>query len=1041
MKCFGGGGGGPSKRELIEELDGQRAATEAENRVLKGRVADLSAQLAASNKDRDGHARARAELEAALQLKSQRTLGLLTQCVRVKGRADELLLQVPAAAELQPGQWQQDDEHGSSAPSSPRLDANVHVGFAGDEGAGGEPSPSAKPSIEEQLERSLSQLEAAQEGLAAHLSRLTADLQAARSDGSRLRAEVEDGKRSLAQQEAAGAAQLAVQLQRCAALEQENEQLAGLNTELEARLEVLKVEVGSAVGERSTRQAQLLRQATDLQGAAARALAAEAEARALGVQLATALAASAVVTVEVEALRDQARSKASQLAAAEGLLAARTAELEEASGRLRQAQAELEGHKQQLAALAAQAKELQDSEREARASLESTKASLASSQRDCQAAQLQLHARGEDLAAAQLLLADVQAQALDSGARLVAAEDELAVWQAKASEATAAHLATKQQLITTSKSLAAMAKDHGAALGRLHSLEGDAPGREAAMAGTQQQLEAACAQLEAQAVLARQRAEEAEEAGRELRQLRAAHASATAELRRRVMLLTAIAHMAGRGARGPAGSQEDAEAADAAEAAMRETSLKLKVCEAPLGLVGRVTRGITESSRLRQLALDLDLSREDTFEKAGLRICCLAAAVGLNHSLETLQLSGWTWQELGSGAALPFLPLGASGGMLRSMQMATNLFDYDSAAMLKDLLAGGLVDLAGSGGKGVLLLYSGNERLDAWYGQMIGDVQQQQQAAEAAAAASPAAALRRGPGSASSRTSSATASGAVADAAAPLSSASSFRQQPAAASVAGSVAASGGARPGAGLAAASVASGATSASAATAAGGPALECDLSQEALESHHMVLVMAVLLVCPRLRRLRLDGNKLGDGGAEMRRSEAARAGARGQHVAGAPGPVGAEGRGRRRRRRGGRRGARRHAEGQPGAPGAECGQLRPGGRRGRALCGRAARRGGWGRGCCCRRKQRRPGPGRQRAAEAGADGQCGGRADAGDADGGRCRAPRARAAAVSGGAAGRRMSWHRRACGVSYRMCVRVDERACMLRARACTLQQTM
>lgn len=259
--------------------------------------------------------RARAELEAALQLKSQRTLGLLTQCVRVKGRLDELLLQVPASA-LQPGQrrdaeQQEGEEHDSTPPSSPRHDANgVHVDVVepGEgEGAGGEPSPSAKPSLEEQLERSLSQLEAAQEVLAEQVSRLAAGLVASQADATRLRAAVEDGRRSLAQQEAAGAAQVAVQLQRCAALELENEQLAGLNTELEARLDVLKVEVGSAVGERSTRQAQLLRQATEMQGAAGRAMAAEAEARALGVQLATALAASAVVTVEVEALREQVR--------------------------------------------------------------------------------------------------------------------------------------------------------------------------------------------------------------------------------------------------------------------------------------------------------------------------------------------------------------------------------------------------------------------------------------------------------------------------------------------------------------------------------------------------------------------------------------------------------------------------------------------------------------------------------------------------------------------------------------------------------------
>lgn len=45
-----------------------------------------------------------------------------------------------------------------------------------------------------------------------------------------------------------------------------------------------------------------------------------------------------------------------------------------------------------------------------------------------------------------------------------------------------------------------------------------------------------------------------------------------------------------------------------------------------------------------------------------------------------------------------------------------------------------------------------------------------------------------------------------------------------------------------------------------------VDCDLSNEALESHHCVMVMAVLLACPHLRRLQLDGNKLGDLGAEL-------------------------------------------------------------------------------------------------------------------------------------------------------------------------------
>ncbi len=48
--------------------------------------------------------------------------------------------------------------------------------------------------------------------------------------------------------------------------------------------------------------------------------------------------------------------------------------------------------------------------------------------------------------------------------------------------------------------------------------------------------------------------------------------------------------------------------------------------------------------------------------------------------------------------------------------------------------------------------------------------------------------------------------------------------------------------------------------AASAASPPGLiETDMSNEALESHHMVVVMAVLVCCPHLKRLRLDGNKV--------------------------------------------------------------------------------------------------------------------------------------------------------------------------------------
>ena len=50
------------------------------------------------------------------------------------------------------------------------------------------------------------------------------------------------------------------------------------------------------------------------------------------------------------------------------------------------------------------------------------------------------------------------------------------------------------------------------------------------------------------------------------------------------------------------------------------------------------------------------------FLQAGLRTACLAAALSLNKTLRSLDLGGWTWDELGNGCALPFLTLGCCPG-------------------------------------------------------------------------------------------------------------------------------------------------------------------------------------------------------------------------------------------------------------------------------------------------------------------------------------------------------------------------------------------
>ncbi|KAJ9512957.1 hypothetical protein QJQ45_029090 [Haematococcus lacustris] len=45
-----------------------------------------------------------------------------------------------------------------------------------------------------------------------------------------------------------------------------------------------------------------------------------------------------------------------------------------------------------------------------------------------------------------------------------------------------------------------------------------------------------------------------------------------------------------------------------------------------------------------------------------------------------------------------------------------------------------------------------------------------------------------------------------------------------------------------------------------------IDCDLSNEGIESHHMCMVMAVLISCPHLRRLKLNGNSVGGAGVEI-------------------------------------------------------------------------------------------------------------------------------------------------------------------------------
>ncbi|KXZ54287.1 hypothetical protein GPECTOR_5g374 [Gonium pectorale] len=653
--------------------------------------------------------------------------------------------------------------------------------------------------VAQQLDRELGALAAVHDQALSRLQELLQQLQEATADKVASHADLAGVRRRLELAEASATDQQNVLQLRCAALEQENEQLTGFNQEIQQRLEAALSELSGLKKQCNTDAGVLTKQAADLEASNGRVREAEAEVRTLGTHLAEAVSQAQEAGAKVQELQELASVRAKELEAAGAALMTRDAELEAVRGELRRLQ-DLASHNQQLYEAA--------TAEESRVALSSTSDRLTRSL--------------EDQAAAEARLAEANAQ----------------------------YLSTKQSVITTAKQLANMAKDHSAALARLHSLEAETTTLREQLASSRSAEVEARSRADASTTTAREARAAAEVADTEARRLRNAYDRASADLRRKIMLLTAIARMANKGALAAAGSGraregQDAEQADSYSAVTSEQRLRLKICESPLPLLGALTSGIMDSSRLRHLALDMDTSREVTWEKAGLRICCLAAAVGLNNSLQTLQLGGWTWGELGNGTALPFLALGGgggvAGGMLRSVQLATNLFDLEAAAMLRDLLAAGLVELAAGGaeedeacgaqasGQGVLRLYSGNERLDGWYSEMLRLSQRSGQ--------THAQHLQR-PSRSGSESSAHSDIGSN-----PANTCSS----------AGSTDTTGALyRP----------SSARGADGATVG----VDCDLSAEALESHHCVLVMTVLLVYPGLRRLRLDGNKLGDGGAAL-------------------------------------------------------------------------------------------------------------------------------------------------------------------------------
>eukprot|EP00198_Chlamydomonas_reinhardtii_P005713 XP_001695049.1 predicted protein [Chlamydomonas reinhardtii] len=849
MACFRPKADIPSKKVVLLELERAKNGLESENAALKQKLVDVQSQLVATTKQRDVLAGQRTDLSSQLQTlqaqdgerqsqlasfqsrlqastqASMQYLAARTEAAAAseadatkslaKRAADVVVLQADCVQGGAPAALAPEDGSTAKPLASPRGQTDeisaeqkpVEVAMgANATSAAGNGSPRS-------VAEAMAGVADAQETLLTHLAAMQAALKQSDEDRRALHSDFTRIRKKLETAEAAAAEQRRVLQMQCEALQQENSQLTEMNQEVKGQLDTVLGELSNGKKTWNADAAQLAKYLADMEAANGRVRVAEAEARSLQAQLAEAGAAAQQAAEREAATQEQApllvvalclvfdvmllqlANAGTELETARTALAAREEELTAARAELTKLTGELSHQQQLYQSAAAELRDVRQSEAAAREALESCRGQLATSQRD--------------LAAAQQQLAESRTALTTTSDRLSRALADLSGQESRLAEANSQYLSSKQSVITTAKQLATMAKDHSAALARLHELDAEA--------GTlREQLEevtaaeaAARKAAEESSAAARAARDAAETASSEARRLRAAYDNASVDLRRKIMLLTAIARMANKG--------------QASQAASSGRSSGGQICESPLPLLGALTAGIMDSSRLRHLALDLDTSREVTWEKAGLRIVSLAAAIGLNNSLQTLQLAGWTWGEMGNGTALPFLALGGcGGGMLRSVQLATNLFDAESAAMLRDLLAAGLVELAtgcdgddelaavtaaanASGGQGTLHLYSGNERLDGWYRDML---------RLAAAPSRPQTAC------------STASSAATADLLAVSASAISLSVTEQA----------------------------------------ALECDLSSEALESHHMVLVMAVLLSCPGLRCLRLDGNKLGDGGAAL-------------------------------------------------------------------------------------------------------------------------------------------------------------------------------
>uniref|UniRef100_A0A7S3VNN1 Uncharacterized protein n=1 Tax=Dunaliella tertiolecta TaxID=3047 RepID=A0A7S3VNN1_DUNTE len=428
--------------------------------------------------------------------------------------------------------------------------------------------------------------------------------------------------------------------------------------------------------------------------------------------------------------------------------------------------------------------------------------------------------------------------------QLTQAKGALSSVEAQLQDTNEKYLAAKRELLASNEKLASTLREHHATLEEM-SGSGDTlliTNRE--LKECKKHLEEARQGIDSLRALRREAQQKLREASAELQVLSTHCSSADRDNACKRSLLASIVRLASSFAgQGTFVKDKKGSLESFYQAALAETHMHVKLFDLSMGLVGPLVAGVMDSKSLEQLVVDLDASRELVPEKAGLHLAALSAALSLNASLSTIELLASTWEEQGTGMAAPFLALGcppptaspdAPVSNLSSVQVDTCLFSPACASSLTDLLLHGHIELKRPSGEGVLRLYTDHCNLDEWYGVCIQHAPPTTSRRDHGHRLTHAALKQHASSSDTTCNGSGVGNGSDAghpSGVGPHDDAVQLPPPPV----------------------------------ALPEHAP-IHADLTQEGLESHHMVMVLAVLLTCPQLKTLRLDGNKVADSGFEI-------------------------------------------------------------------------------------------------------------------------------------------------------------------------------